>query len=122
MPVGARDMSGNACDMRMPEMPMSDAGSGCLIQNQYLTISASEIYRGLYRVNHQIFPRLRLRPFQRSCSSLGTKESTRPGEGGRARRNLEGQCCDFTQINSKGGSYRGLEMRRGQLYERVRMP
>jgi hypothetical protein len=100
MPVGARDMSGNAGGVQMPEMHINYAGLGCSNQDQNLQIWASEIYRGRCGVHHRIYPRLRLRLFLLSSSSLGR---TRRGERGRARRNLEGRCCVFTQINLKGG-------------------
>jgi hypothetical protein len=121
MPVGARDMSGNEGGMQMPLMHTSSAGWGSSNQNRNLQIWGSEIYRGRCRTSRQIFPRLRPKPFPLSFFSL-RKDLTRPREGGRARRNLEGRCCDFTQINLKGGSYHRLNTRKGQPYERVRMP
>ena len=91
MPVGARDMSENVCDTRKPEMPMNGTGLRCSVVTQNLQISASEIYPGRCRAHHQTFHRLRLRLFLRSCSSLETKNTMRPREGGFARRNLEGR-------------------------------
>src|SRR5258708_40271556 len=126
MPVGAHeDTSGNAGDVQMLEILMKNAGPSCSDQN--LPISVSGIYRGRCRAKHPTFPILRLRLFLRSCSSMWTlwrEDLTRRGHwrGGRAKKNLEGRCCDFTQINLKGGLYRGLRMRRRQRYERVRMP
>ena len=120
MPNGALDMSGNACDTQMPEPLMNGTGLGYSILNRNRQIWASAIFRGRCKV-HQTFHRLRLRLFLRSCPCLGTKD-TRQGEGGGARRNLEGRFCDSTRINLKGGSYLELRMRRGWLCERVQMP
>jgi hypothetical protein len=119
MPVGARDMSGNAGGVQMPRMLINGAGLGCSNPNPNLQISASEIYRGRWGSNHQTFPKLRPMPFLLSSSSM---ERTRVRERGRARRNSEGRCCVFTQISLKGGLYHELKMRRGQRYERARMP